>query len=84
MMARRVLIKDLRCGVSEKTINKVVGKSDWRIPVFTCQLAQDSEGHPGKMRGRKLRRRICPVFARRAGAGRAIAKVELSDDTRAR
>jgi DNA ligase-1 len=52
-MARRVLIKDLRCGVSEKTINKVVGKTDWRIPVFTCQLAQDSEGHPAKMRGRK-------------------------------
>jgi DNA ligase-1 len=52
-MARRVLIKDLRCGVSEKTINRVVGKTDWRIPVFTCQLAQDSEGHPAKMRGRK-------------------------------
>lgn len=53
MMVRRVLIKDLRCGISEKTINKVVGKTDWRIPVFTCQLAQDSEGHPVKMRGKK-------------------------------
>jgi len=53
MMARRVLIKDLRCGVSEKTINKVVGRTAWRIPVFTCQLAQDSEGHPAKMQGRK-------------------------------
>jgi DNA ligase-1 len=52
-LARRVLIKDLRCGISEKTINKVVGKTDWRIPVFTCQLAQDSEGHPAKMQGRK-------------------------------
>ena len=52
-LARRVLIKDLRCGVSEKTINKVVGKTEWRIPLFTCQLAQDSEGHPSKMRGCK-------------------------------
>lgn len=52
-MARRVLIKDLRCGVSEKTINKVCGNSQWAIPVFTCQLAQDSGDHPGKMKGRK-------------------------------
>ena len=52
-MARRVLIKDLRCGVSEKTVNKICGNSPWAIPVFTCQLAQDSEDHPNKMRGRK-------------------------------
>jgi len=52
-MARRVLIKDLRCGVSEKTINKICGNSEWAIPVFTCQLAQDSGDHPAKMKGRK-------------------------------
>ncbi len=52
-MCRRVLIKDLRCGVSEKTINKVCGRSAWAIPVFSCQLAQDSENHPNKMKGRK-------------------------------
>ena len=52
-MARRVLIKDLRCGVSEKTINKICGNTPWAIPVFTCQLAQDSGDHPNKMRGRK-------------------------------
>jgi len=52
-LARRVLIKDLRCGVSEKTVNKICGKTQWAIPVFTCQLAQDSEDHPNKMRGRK-------------------------------
>lgn len=52
-MARRVLIKDLRCGISEKTLNKVLGRSQWRIPVFTCQLALDSDNHPGKMQGRK-------------------------------
>jgi len=33
---RRILIKDLRCGVSEKTINKVVEKkyADYIIPIF--------------------------------------------------
>ena len=51
-MCRRVLIKDLRCGISENTLNKILGKSDWAIPVFTCQLATDSADHPNKMTGR--------------------------------
>jgi DNA ligase-1 len=38
---RLILIKDLKCGVSEKTINKVLPEAD-KIPVFSCQLAQDS------------------------------------------
>ena len=53
LMCRRVLIKDLRCGVSEKTINKVVGKTEWKIPVFNVQLAQDSTDQPKKMKGIK-------------------------------
>lgn len=52
-LARRVLIKDLRCGVSEKTINKICKNTEWAIPVFECQLAQDSADHPRKMKGRK-------------------------------
>jgi DNA ligase 1 len=52
-LCRRVIIKDLRCGISEKTINKVVGKTEWRIPVFTCQLATDSTDHQSKMTGSK-------------------------------
>lgn len=52
-LARRVIIKDLRCGISEKTLNKVLGKTAWRIPVFTCQLAQDSDNHVNKMTGTK-------------------------------
>lgn len=51
-MCRRVLIKDLRCGISEKTLNKVLGKTEWRIPVFTCQLATDSDKHVSKLRGK--------------------------------
>jgi DNA ligase-1 len=53
---RRILIKDLRCGVSEKTINKVVEKkyADYIIPVFSCQLAHDSANHEAKVSGKKL------------------------------
>ena len=52
-LCRRVIIKDLRCGISEKTLNKVLGNTEWRIPVFTCQLATDSEKHVAKMKGVK-------------------------------
>lgn len=53
---RRILIKDLRCGASEKTINKVVEKkyAEYTIPVFSCQLAHDSANHESKVSGRKL------------------------------
>ena len=53
---RRILIKDLRCGTSEKTINKVVEKkyADYAIPVFSCQLAHDSANHESKVAGEKL------------------------------
>ena len=53
---RRILIKDLRCGTSEKTINKVVEKNyeDYAIPVFSCQLAHDSANHESKITGEKL------------------------------
>jgi DNA ligase-1 len=53
---RRILIKDLRCGVSEKTINKVVEKEwpEYAVPVFSCQLAHDSANHEGKVSGTKL------------------------------
>lgn len=52
-LARRVIIKDLRCGISEKTLNKVLGKSEYKIPVFTCQLAQDSTEQQHKLKGTK-------------------------------
>jgi DNA ligase-1 len=53
---RRILIKDLRCGASEKTVNKVVEKEwpEYAIPVFSCQLAHDSANHESKVSGRKL------------------------------
>ena len=53
---RLILIKDLRCGVSEKTINKMVEKINgkYTIPVFSCQLAHDGSNHENKVSGRKL------------------------------
>lgn len=54
---RRILIKDLRCGMSEKTINNVAKKNnfpEFSIPVFSCQLAQDSEHHKKKLNGKKI------------------------------
>ena len=48
---RRILIKDLRCGVTEKTINKF---SDYPVPVFECMLADDSAKHEKKLKGRVL------------------------------
>ena len=56
---RRILIKDLRCGVSEKTVNKVAkrfnakGQTKYVIPTFTCALAHDSANHEKKMSGKK-------------------------------
>ena len=54
---RRILIKDLRCGLSEKTINNVAKKNNflkYQIPVFNCQLAQDSDQQKKKMNGSKI------------------------------
>lgn len=53
---RRILIRDLRCGVTEKTVNTAALKANqpmYVIPVFECQLAHDSKNHEGKVRGRK-------------------------------
>jgi DNA ligase-1 len=53
---RRILIKDLRCGISEKTINKMVEpvNGDYVIPVFSCQLAHDGANHESKVSGKKF------------------------------
>jgi len=51
---RRILIKDLRCGCSEKTVNKIAKKfPQYAVPTFTCALAHDSANHEKKMVGKK-------------------------------
>jgi DNA ligase-1 len=47
-----VLRRDMRAGISDKTINKICKKTDYEIPIFGCQLATNSEGRP-EMKGNK-------------------------------
>lgn len=54
---RRILISDLRCGVSEKTVNSVakkLKKSEYSVPVFEVMLAHDGANHESKITGKKL------------------------------
>ena len=53
---RRILIKDLRCGTSEATINKVLADfpSIEPVPLFECMLAHDGAKHEKKVKGKKL------------------------------
>ena len=53
---RRILIKDLRCGMSESTVNRVCEKNypQFAIPVFECQLAHDGAKHEKKVKGKKI------------------------------
>jgi len=47
-----VIRRDLRAGISDKTVNKICKKTEYEIPVFGCQLATNSEGRP-EMKGMK-------------------------------
>jgi DNA ligase-1 len=54
---RRILIKDMRAGFSETTVNKMVkkaGKPEYAIPLFECMLAHDGANHEKKITGKKL------------------------------
>ena len=50
---RRILIKDMRCGTSDSTVNKHADKR-YHVPVFSCQLAHDGANHEEKITGEKL------------------------------
>jgi DNA ligase-1 len=50
---RRILIKDMRCGTSDSTINKHADPK-YHVPVFECQLAHDGMNHEEKIRGEKI------------------------------
>ena len=57
---RRVLLKDLKCGITESTVNKVLkatkdpNAEKYIIPVFSCQLAKNGDDHPKKLKGVQL------------------------------
>jgi DNA ligase-1 len=50
---RRILIKDMRCGTSDSTINKHADPR-YHVPVFECQLAHDGAKHESKITGTKV------------------------------
>jgi DNA ligase-1 len=50
---RRILIKDMRCGTSDSTINKHADPR-FHVPVFECQLAHDGAKHESKVSGEKI------------------------------
>ncbi len=47
-----VLRRDMRCGVSATTFNKIMKGTEWEIPIFSCQLATNCENRP-EMKGTK-------------------------------
>jgi DNA ligase-1 len=47
-----ILRRDMRSGISSTTVNKICKGTDYEIPIFTCQLATNSEGRP-EMKGVK-------------------------------
>jgi DNA ligase-1 len=47
-----ILRRDMRSGISSTTVNKICKGTEWEIPIFTCQLAANSEGRP-EMKGTK-------------------------------
>jgi DNA ligase-1 len=47
-----VIRRDMRAGISDKTINKICKKTDYEVPIFGCQLATNSENRP-EMKGTK-------------------------------
>lgn len=47
-----VIRRDVRAGISDKTINKICKGTEYEIPVFSCQLATNSDNRP-EMKGTK-------------------------------
>lgn len=39
-----VIRRDLRCGITETTLNKILKNTVYEVPVFSCQLATNCEG----------------------------------------
>jgi DNA ligase-1 len=54
---RRILIKDMRAGFGEKSVNTVAKKAkkpEYAVPVFECMLAHDGANHDTKIAGKKI------------------------------
>lgn len=53
-----VLRRDLRAGISDKTINKICKKTEYEVPVFGCQLATNCEGRPEMKGVKRIERKL--------------------------
>lgn len=53
---RLILMKDLKCGVDVKSVNKALKNENHSnlIPTFSCQLAEDQKNYQSKMTGKKI------------------------------
>lgn len=75
---RRILIKDLKCGMTENTLNEAMkqdGNDTYKVKKFTCMLAHDAGKDPVKfLVGKKI---IQPKF----DGSRVIATKEGLHDT---
>jgi DNA ligase-1 len=67
-----VLRRDLRAGISDKTINKICKGTDYEIPTFGCQLATNSENRPEMVGTKRLEPKLDGV--------RVLMMVIPSDD----
>lgn len=38
LLARSVILKNLKCGISGTILNHILNNTEWKIPVFGCQL----------------------------------------------
>jgi DNA ligase-1 len=70
-LCRPTILKDLRAGISEKTINKIVKKTGYAIPVFGCQLATSCDDRPEMKGNKRLEPKLDGV--------RALFMVEMVD-----
>ncbi len=75
-----ILRRDMRSGISSTTINKICKKTVYEIPIFTCQLATNSENRP-EMKGTKRLEpkldgvRVLMMVIPAGGTGKAAAQV---------
>jgi len=53
-LLRPTILKDLRVGATITSFNKILKGTEYEIPRFECQLATDSQKHPGKLTGKKI------------------------------
>lgn len=74
VFCRPIILKDIRAGISEKTINKICKRTEFEIPVFGCQLATSMDGRPEMAGTKRLEPKLDGV--------RALFMVEfISDDS---